>query len=69
MELLGDLGGFVAASTLRGLPLYHILTTLLAMVDSAIGGKAGINHSTRKNLIGSFYQPVGVLADTISTDP
>lgn len=62
--VVGDLGGFVAASTLRGLPLYHVPTTLLAMVDSAIGGKTGINHSTGKNLIGSFYQPKGVFADT-----
>lgn len=59
----GDLGGFVASSVLRGLPLIHVPTTLLAMVDSSIGGKTGINHSTGKNLVGAFYQPDAVFAD------
>lgn len=67
----GDLAGYVAASVLRGIPLVHVPTTLLAMVDSAIGGKTGINHSSGKNLIGSFYQPAAVLASlqTLETLP
>lgn len=59
----GDLAGFIASSVLRGLPLIHIPTTLLAMVDSAIGGKTGVNHPTGKNLIGSFYQPEIIFSD------
>lgn len=59
----GDLAGFSGASVLRGIPLIHMPTSLLAMVDSSIGGKTGVNHSKGKNLIGAFYQPDAVFAD------
>ena len=59
----GDLAGFVASTVLRGIPLIHMPTSLLAMVDSSIGGKTGVNHSTGKNLVGAFYQPDAVFAD------
>lgn len=59
----GDLAGFAASTTLRGIPLIHLPTTLLAMVDSSIGGKTGVNHETGKNLVGTFYQPRAVFSD------
>ncbi|MDX1639159.1 MAG: 3-dehydroquinate synthase [Balneolaceae bacterium] len=59
----GDLAGFAASAALRGIPLVHLPTSLLAMVDSSIGGKTGINHKTGKNLVGAFYQPDAVFAD------
>ncbi len=61
--VVGDLAGFAAATLLRGLPFVQLPTTLIAQVDSALGGKTGINHTTGKNLIGSFHQPAFVCAD------
>jgi len=61
--VIGDMAGFVAATALRGVPFVQMPTTLLAMVDASVGGKTGINHSTGKNLIGAFHQPITVLID------
>ena len=62
--VVGDLTGFLAASYMRGIDFYQIPTTLLAMVDSSVGGKTGINIPEGKNLVGAFHQPKGVFADT-----
>jgi 3-dehydroquinate synthase len=59
-----DLAGFAAASYLRGVGLVNVPTTLLAQVDASVGGKTGVNHARGKNLIGAFYQPLCVVADT-----
>lgn len=62
--VIGDLAGFAAATVLRGVPYVQIPTTLLSQVDSSVGGKTGINTKQGKNLVGAFYQPEAVIADT-----
>jgi 3-dehydroquinate synthase len=61
--VVGDMAGFAAAIYQRGIEWFQIPTTLLAMVDSSVGGKTGINHPAGKNMLGAFHQPLGVLAD------
>ena len=69
--VIGDMAGFAAATWLRGIPCIQVPTTLLAQVDSAIGGKVGVNHALGKNLIGAFHQPAAVVSDlqTLGTLP
>jgi 3-dehydroquinate synthase len=62
--VIGDMAGFAAACYQRGVPFIQVPTTLLAMVDSSVGGKTGVNHPLGKNMIGAFYQPRAVIIDT-----
>jgi 3-dehydroquinate synthase len=62
--VIGDMAGFAAACYMRGVPFIQVPTTLLSQVDSSVGGKTGINHPLGKNMIGAFYQPLAVIADT-----
>ncbi len=63
--VVGDITGFAAATFLRGIPVVQVPTTLLAQVDSAIGGKTGVNHPLGKNLIGAYHQPIAVMVDPL----
>lgn len=66
--ITGDLAGFVASIFQRGIEYVQVPTTLLAMIDSSIGGKVGVNHNLGKNLIGAFYQPISVIMNTAFLD-
>ena len=66
--VIGDLAGFAASTVMRGVPYVQIPTTLLSQVDSSVGGKTGINTTQGKNLVGSFYQPIVVVADVLTLE-
>ncbi len=66
--VVGDMAGFAAATYMRGVPFVQVPTTLLAQVDSSVGGKTAINHARGKNMVGAFHQPVRVIADLDALD-